>query len=410
MLVGMKIALAATGALVMFGVQTMALAQAAAPARETPLPRVFLVSAAALAQEKAHPQAAELKLVKAEADKALRVKPMSVTVKSMTPPSGDKHDYMSMARYWWPNQNTANHLPYIRKDGQSNPEIMALKDHESLTRTAETTRALALGWYLTGDEKYAEHAAELLRTFFLDPATKMNPNMEFAQAIPGVNTGRGAGVLDSRGLAYVVDALGMLKGAKAWTAEDEAGMRSWFSAYYTWLTTSKHGKQEIAAPNNHGSWAAVQVASIAQYLGKTDDVKKKIAETTLKQRIPEQFDADGMQKYELARTNSFSYSAFNLQALTELASIVSSTGVDLYQPVKLGSGASTGMLKGIDALLPYDKQHKWPHDQITGGKEDSLCPALEGAAAHTHAAKYVDAEKRFGCEKSGESALVDPVE
>jgi hypothetical protein len=407
MLIGMKITAGVVVSFVMFGVQTMAVGQAEETA--PPLPRVFLVSAAALAQEKAHPQPAELKLVKAEADKALRVKPMSVTSKGMTPPSGDKHDYMSMGRYWWPNPNTASHLPYIRKDGQSNPEIANIKDHEALTRTAETARALALGWYLTGDEKYAEHAAVLLRSFFLDPATKMNPNMEFAQAIPGVNTGRGAGVLDSRGFAFVVDALGMLKGAKAWTADDEAGMRAWFSAYYTWLTTSKHGKQELAAPNNHGSWAAVQAASIAQYLGKTDDVKK-IAETVLKQRIPDQFDADGMQKYELARTNSFSYSAFNLQALTELASIVSSTGVDLYQPVTLASGASTGMLKGIDALLPYDAQHKWPHDQITGGKEDSLCPALEGAAAHTHAAKYVDAEKRFGCERSGESALVDPVE
>jgi hypothetical protein len=388
----------------MFGVTTIM-----AQETGTGLPRVFLVSAAALAQEKAHPSDQELKLAKAEAEKAMRVKPQSVTTKSMTPASGDKHDYMSMGRYWWPNPNTPNHLPYVRRDGESNPEIEGITDHKALTQTAENARALALGWYLTGNERYADHAALLLRTFFLDPATKMNPNLEYAQAIAGQNTGRGAGVLDARGLAFVVDALGMLQGAKSWTPEDEAGMRAWFSEYYTWLTTSKHGKQEIAAPNNHGSWAAVQVASIAQYLGKTDDVKK-VAETTLTKRIPDQFDANGLQKYELARTNSQSYSAFNLAALTQLASIVSSTGVDLYQPVKLPTGESTGMLKGIDALLPYDAQHKWPHQQITKGKEKDICPALIGAALHTHDAKYVDAEKRFGCQQTGESSLADPEE
>ena len=381
--------------MILFGVRTLCAQQAA-------LPRVFLVSATALAAEKAHPDAETLKLARQAADKALRVKPMTVTSKSMTPPSGDKHDYMSMARYWWPNPNTANHLPYIRRDGESNPEIAALRDHEALTRTAESAQALALGYYLTSDERYAEHAALLLRTFFLDPKTAMNPNLEFAQAIAGQNTGRGAGVLDARSFAYDVDALGMLAGAKAWTAEDEAGMRSWFTAYYTWLTTSRHGKDELKAPNNHGSWAAVQQASIAQFLGKADDVRS-VAEQVRDKRIPNQFDAAGMQKYELARTNSFSYSAFNLQALSQVAAIVSSTGIDLWE-------VKPGMLQGIDALLPYDAQHPWPHAQISKGKQDSLCPALLAAAAKTHDAKYVDGEKRFGCKATGESALVDPEE
>jgi hypothetical protein len=382
----------------LFGLQTIT--------AQAPLPRVFLVNAQVLADEKAHPGAEMLKLAKSAADKALRTPPMTVTSKGMTPPSGDKHDYMSMGRYWWPNPATANHLPYIRRDGESNPEINNIKDHEALTRTAESANALALGWYLTGSEDYAEHAALLLRTFFLDPKTAMNPNLEYAQAVPGQNTGRGAGVLDARGFAYAVDAAGMLAGSKAWTAEDAAGLTRWFTAYYKWLTTSEHGKQELAATNNHGSWAAVQAASIAQFLGKTDDVRR-IAEQVRDHRIPDQFDAQGMQRYELVRTNSFSYSAFNLAALTQLASIVASTGIDLYQPVKPGA---PGMLTGIDALLPYDAQHKWPHQQITKGKEQDLCPALVGSLAHTHDAKYVDAEKRFGCEPSGVTGLQDPEE
>jgi hypothetical protein len=363
---------------------------------QTSKPRVFLVDASALAQQKQHPDAELLKLARAAADSAMKTSPLSIVHKTKTPPSGDKHDYMSMARYWWPNPDTKDHLPYVRHDGQSNPEIRGITDHELLDQTADSSRALALGWYLTGDERYADHAATLLRSFFLDKATAMNPNLEFAQYVAGVNTGRGAGVLDARGLSKVVDAAGMLSGSKSWTPEDQAGLHHWFSEYYTWLTTSKNGRQEAAAPNNHGSWYALQASSIAQFLGKTDDVRK-IAERVRDERIPSQFDAQGMQQYELVRTNSFSYSAFNLDALTQLATVVSSTGIDLYKPAKPDV---PGLLTGLDALLPFDAQHPWPHEQISKGKEESLCPALLRAAIHTHDAKYAEAEKRFDCRQT----------
>jgi len=371
------------------------LALSASPLLAQSAPRVFLLNPGTLVQQKANP--AIVKAAREGADKALKTAPQSVTTKAKTPPSGDKHDYMSMARYFWPNPATPNHLPYIRKDGQTNPEINDIPDHEILDHVADASRSLALGWYFTGDERYAEHATTLLRAFFLTPATAMNPNLKFAQYIPGVNTGRGTGILDARGLARVVDAISMLAGSKSWTAEDQAGMTKWFAAYYAWLTTAEAGHQEKAAPNNHGSWFAAQEASIAMFLGKTDDAKK-IAEYVRDQRIPSQFDAAGMQKYELVRTNSFSYSAFNLEALTELANIVSSTGIDLYT-------TKPGILTGVDALMPFDSTHKWPHDQISAGKEDSLCPALVRAAAHTHDAKYVEAQKRFNCKQNAVTML-----
>jgi hypothetical protein len=373
------------------------LALSAATLAAQTAPRVFLLNPATLARQKAHPDAAIVAAARKEADKALKMPPQSVTTKTKTPPSGDKHDYMSMARYFWPNPATPSHLPYIRKDGQSNPEINDIPDHQTLDHTADASRALALGWYLTGDERYAEHAAALLRAFFLTPATAMNPNLKFAQYIPGVNTGRGTGILDARGLARVVDAVGLLAGSNSWTPEDQAGMTKWFAAYYAWMTTSDAGHHEKDAKNNHGSWFAAQEASIAMFLGKTDDAKK-IAEQVRDQRIPSQFDAAGMQKYELVRTNSFSYSAFNLEALTELANIVASTGIDLY-------ATKPGILTGIDALLPFDSTHKWPHEQISAGKEDSLCPALVRAAAHTHDANYLEAQKRFDCKQNAVTML-----
>lgn len=353
-------------------------------------PKVVTFDGGALAAKKADP--ALVRMARSEADKALKFEPVSVTAKTKVPPSGDKRDYMSLARYFWPNPDTPNHLPYVRHDGKTNPEINEIPDHEYVDHTASAVRSLALGYYVTGDDKYAAKAGELLRYFFLSPTTGMNPNLQFAQYIPGVNTGRGTGILDARPLALVVDALGLLQGAKSWTAEDEAAMRKWFTAYYQWVTTSKAGEQEHAAPNNHGSWYAAQVAAIAAYLGKTGDLQK-IAVEVRDKRIPSQFDKAGMQKYELARTNSFSYSAFNLEALTECAQIVKSTGVDLY-------AVKPGILTGLDALLPYDAQHKWPHEQITEGKEDSICPAVIRAATKTGDPRYVEAEKRFGCKAS----------
>jgi len=368
----------------------------AAPLSAQMLPRVFQLDAKTLASQKAHPNAELLKLATDEANAALKLPPQTIINKTKTPPSGDMHDYMSMARYWWPNPDTPNHLPYVRHDGKTNPEINGIKDHEELTRTNESARALALAWYLTGDERYAEHATALLRSFYLDKATAMNPNLDYAQYVAGVNTGRDSGVLDARSLAMAVDAVGLLAGSKSWTAADQEGMQQWFAKYYTWLTTNENAKKEANTTNNHGSWCAVQLTSIGMFLGKTEDVKK-IADRIREQRIPSQFDAKGMQKYELVRTNSFSYSAFNLEALTTVAEIVAPLGEDLYKPIKPGG---PGILTGIDALLPFDPQHPWPHEQISKDLEGSLCPALVRADAKTHDAKYAEAQKRFGCKQT----------
>ena len=126
----------------------------------------------------------------------------------------------------------------MRRDGESNPEIKNISDHEYLTKMGESVRKLALGWYVLGDEKYAEHAAKLLRVWFLDPATAMHPNMQYAQFVPGQFDGRGSGILDSREFAHALDAAALLTGSRRGVASDDAALHTWFAAYYKWLETA----------------------------------------------------------------------------------------------------------------------------------------------------------------------------
>ena len=369
---------------------------------QTPAPpRVFEINAATLAKLKAHPDKALIALAISDADKAMKTEPMSVMDKKQTPPSGDKHDWYTQAGYWWPDPKNPTG-PYIRRDGVKNPDKGDFTDEEYFHRTVKTANTLGLAYFLTGDEKYAAHAALLLRTWFLTPATAMNPNLNYAQFVPNKNNGRPAGIVSFRELPQAIDAVGYLAGSSNWTAADDAAMKHWCSEFHKWLTTSPSGVEESTKPNNHGSWYQVQAVSLALYLGKTDDAIK-ILNRVLDQRIPNQIDAQGMQKYEMERTKSFSYSAMNLHALLVLATFAEPLGLDLYQPSKPGA---PGILTAVVALLPFDPQHPWPHEQIEKNREDSICPALFYAAGHTKDAKYIDAEKRFNCKVTAEYAII----
>jgi hypothetical protein len=314
-----------------------------------------------------------------DAQKALAYGPISIVNKPVAPPSSDKHDYMSQAPYFWPNPKTPNGLPYIRRDGERNPEINKITDHKSIDDIENAAETLALAYYFTGDEKYASKAVGLLRAFFLDPSTRMNPNLEYAQFIPGVNTGRGIGLIETRGLTRVVDAIGLLEGSKALTIEDERGLKDWFGKFLQWMLESKNGREESAAKNNHGTWYDAQIVSFAFFVGR-NDLAKQTLEQAKQKRIATQIEPDGGQPLELARTKAWSYSNGNLDGLMQLATLGQHIGVDLWN-FQTKDGRS--IRKALDFLVPIATgEKKWAYQEIEGGvRPETLFPLMRRAAA-----------------------------
>ncbi|MGB2806522.1 MAG: alginate lyase family protein, partial [Sedimentisphaerales bacterium] len=298
------------------------------------LPKVFCLDPIKLATTKArlnkgdqslHPA---LKSLRLEADDALKQGPFSVMDKKLTPPSGDKHDYISLGPYWWPDPKKPDGLPYIRRDGRVNPEARTNEtDRPAFGRMTSAIQALAPAWYFTNHEPYAVHAAILLRTWFLDPATKMNPNLQFGQAIPGRTQGRDIGIIDTARLVRIIDAIGLLESSPAWTAEDRNAMRQWCAEYLKWLRTSKLGLGEEKKLNNHGTWYDAQVVSLALYAGQ-NDLARQIIEQIPSRRINKQIEPDGKQPHELARTKSLGYSTGNLDGFFRLAIMAEKLAID----------------------------------------------------------------------------------
>ena len=328
-----------------------------------------------------------------DADSALDHGLYSVAQKTSLPASGDIHDYYSVGPYWWPDSSKADGLPYIRHDGQVNPERYShATDGAAMKNMRDDVINLSLAYFFTDDEKYAAKAAHLLRTWFLLPKTRMNPNMDYAQAIPGRVNGRDIGIIDGAGIIGMLDFTRFLNPSQHWTADDQAGLKHWFADFLDWLRYSDNGRGEREKLNNHGTWYDAQVAAYALFTGQKD-VARNILEESKQKRIAAQIEPDGRQPKELARTKSLSYSTMNLKAFVTLAELGQQCGVDLWG-FEAENGAS--IKKAADFLLPYlDVNKKWPYQQIAEEHRDGLVPVIWQVARHFPEGKYKASLKQF---------------
>lgn len=330
-------------------------------------PQTFLMRPETLVKGKQLVQQGDAAAVKAlgsilqDADKALKNGPYSVVFKEKIPPSGDKHDYMSVGPYWWPDSTKKDGLPYIRKDGQVNPERFSIRDAEYHNALCRDVYLLSIAWYYTGKQDYAAHAARLLRAWFIDPATRMNPNLNFGQSIPGITQGRGIGLIDTRALAKLLDGVSLLKGSRALNAGESAAIRQWYASFLQWMRTSPIGMDEADEHNNHGTWYDVQTVSISLFLGDTAQATKILREQTIP-RIESQLKEDGSQPHELARTLSWNYSQMNLKGFFELARLAENVQLNLWTMETRGGKS---LKKAFSWMLAHaDPAASWPYQQI----------------------------------------------
>jgi hypothetical protein len=306
----------------------------------------------------------------AEADTLLSMRPLSVMDKAQTPPSGSKHDYLSMGPYWWPDTTKPNGLPYIRRDGERNPEYNSITDPLEIMTLVRAVQVLSVAFYITHHASYAVKARELLITWFVDEKTKMNPNMNYAQYIPGINTGRGIGIIETHDLYKVLDAIVLVRTSKMWKEADDKSMTQWFLDYYQWLIAHPYGLDEAKEKNNHGSWYDVQVSALALFLGK-EHIAKKVIEEVKSKRIDIQIEQDGKQPFELARTKSWRYSNYNLMALLHLALLGDHVGVNLWKYHSVNGGS---IQNALTYLLPFAKHPQcWKHKQIETMDNADIC-------------------------------------
>ena len=298
-----------------------------------------------------------------EAEDACGIARLSVVDKPAAPASGNMHDYYSIAPYSWPNPDTPDGLPYINRDGEFNPEFETC-DRRRMDKICQVVRTLTLAYCATGDKKYRNHAVRLVRCFFLDEETRVNPHLEFAQAIRGKCTGRGIGIIDLRYFYRMLDMITLLDDEKL-TEE----LRGWMRQLLHWLRNSEKGQDEMHRSNNHGTWYDITCASIALFTGD-QRTAEDIFSTFEERRIAPQVQPDGTQPVEIRRTRSFLYSTLNLYGFFIAAHMSEKLGISLWN--------AQGLRSAFAYMLPYYEDYsKWPHQQIAENWEQTWEQAYE---------------------------------
>jgi hypothetical protein len=370
----------------------------ASAADDTSLPQTYVypVRNLILAKQRVALHAPSVKAAYLEmmgrANAALLSKPESVMDKPLVAASGNKHDFFSYGPYWWPDPKKPDGLPYIKRDGYNYPKARTGTDSVPFVRLVNNVEALAYAYYFTGREDYAKKAAEVIRVWFLNPETAMNPNVNYGQAIPGVINGRGEGVIEMRHLTVVTDAIALIEPSAAWTTADRSAFRHWLEQYDDWLAHTKLSIDETSTENNHMSWRDVQLVQFSLVLGKPEDARK-----LLQQEFPRllemQVKSKGEQERELVRTDSLGYSLFNLEALLRLAVLGEHVGVDCWKITAKDGG---GLYAALDYLAPYTDPHNpWPVNEVRPADRKVLLPMLAQAYAKNKDAKYKGLLEKF---------------
>jgi hypothetical protein len=283
------------------------------------------------------------------------LQPVTITAFHSDRSPGGPHDFFSQADYFWPDPKNPDG-PYVNRDGQSNPDNF--NDHrKAMIALSIQMPALTAAWSLTGDRRYGQRACEHLRAWFITPATRMNPNLEFSQGVHGVSTGRSYGIIDTLHLVEVGRAAGIV-GPSLLSAEEDSALKEWFRSYLQWLKSSDKGEKERDALNNHATCWALQASEFARLIGD-NETRNQVYRQYVDVLLPTQLGADGSFPKELARTKPYSYSIFNFDVMATLCQSLEGVGTDALT-FQLPDGR--GICKAAEFLYPYLRdKNAWPY-------------------------------------------------
>ena len=325
--------------------------------------------------------------IRLQAEIYLSAEPETVTAFACDRSAGGVHDFYSEGDYWWPDPENPDG-PFIRRDGETNPDNFVAHRH-AMIRFSQVMGAMASAWLVGNDEKYVQHAMKHARAWFVDPDTRMNPNLLYAQAIKGHVTGRGVGIIDTIHLMEVAQAIIRMQQSGSINQEDLAAIRRWFAEYIEWLTTHPYGNDEMNATNNHGTCWVMQVASFARLTGN-EEVLEMCRNRYKEVLLPNQMADDGSFPRETGRTKPYGYSLFNLDAMATVCQILSDEQNDLWNYT---TPKGQCMAKGLEFIYPYvSDKNKWPFqkDVLYWDEWPVAQPFLVFGAAALNRSDYFD--------------------
>lgn len=326
------------------------------------------------------------------AENALSVTPYTVTDKTRPGPSGDLQDYVSLSRYFWPNPKKKDGLPYIRKDGQTNPEVNGVNfDRRRSQEMTNAVRDLSLAAYFSDDKRYANKAVRLAYTWFVDKERRMNPHLNFAQSVPGKTLGREFGILDTRIYWNVMDSLWLMQSANMVDAKIVDAVRVWFGDYAAWLIRSDFGQKAKKKYNNHGTFYDAQLSHTLVFAGRCDLAKKALKSGY--QRTQKQITKEGLMPGEIERTKSLFYHAFNAEAFLRMAHLAQKLDIDFYTSNKRGAGSVKDTVHFVASYA--GRTDEWPYEEISDNVEKSIWSMLKHAQFVDDSAAITEALDRL---------------
>ena len=352
-------------------------------------------------KEKAPREAVEA--LKIKADKILAEPTLKITDVEITRPSGDPHDYISMGPYWWPNPDTPDGLPYVRRDGYVNPEARKGIGPGALYGRVRT---LALAEFYIGGKVYAEYANRQLYDWFLNPETKMNPNGKFAQGIPGICEGRGTGLISFGTVYLLFNGMAILDNLGLLDEKINEGVKAWYVEFANWILTHEYGLAMDNGRDNHASWHDANLLATAMYTNRPQ-LAKSIYTTAYERRVRFLIKEDGSQPSELRRTKAIGYSFFNLHAQLVIANIAERLGCTDYWSVDERRGKCI-LKSAVDFIYPYVcDPSTFPYQELYPDKYDNdMARSLLAVAKRFPDEDYAERAERFN--KKSEEFNLEP--